>query len=168
MHIQFTERRKVIWSEREYEPQDKFGSLHHTRLLGLLVNILPSSLGYVYLTWSGRGDVDINCSPEPVYVAYISSNYKMLLINLGLPVSVPFSVLSKICKNFLDLWFLMVLNNSKFCYVIGHIPGICENCSILSYLFWHTAAYKRHLKSERSLNSTFYIVDFSETAFFAC
>ena len=50
------------------------------------------------------------------------------------PVSVPFSVQSKICYNFKVLRFLKVLNNPKFCYVIGQIPGTCDHCSILSYL----------------------------------
>ena len=53
------------------------------------------------------------------------------------PVSVPFSVHSKICNNFPFLQFLTDLNNPKFCYVmyvIRQIPRICDNCSILSYL----------------------------------
>ena len=50
---------------------------------------------------------------------------------------IPFSVKCKICKNFLFLRFLTVLNNPKFCYVmyvIGETPGICDDRSILSYL----------------------------------
>ena len=47
------------------------------------------------------------------------------------PVSVPFSVPSKICKKISGS---SVLNNPKSCNKIGQIPGTCENFSILSYL----------------------------------
>ena len=55
------------------------------------------------------------------------------------PVSVPFSVQSKICTKFLVPRFLTVINNPKFCYVIGQIPGKCDNCFILCYLIIPTS-----------------------------
>ena len=36
-----------------------------------------------------------------------------------------------------------------------------------TYLFWLAGDYKRYLISKRSLNSTFYRVNFTETAYFA-
>ena len=49
------------------------------------------------------------------------------------PVSVPFSVLSKICKNFHVLWFLSVLNNQKFFVCDGPKSRNMRKFSILSY-----------------------------------
>ena len=73
----FTERRKVIWSQIEYEPRDTFASLHG---LELLMNISSSCLGNVYS--NDRGKLDLNYLTALVHVSYFSLNLTMLLMKV--------------------------------------------------------------------------------------